>query len=369
MSRRRALVLGANLALGALLLAWLLGRHGGPAWRQLSGAASPPLVLAFLAAVALAIVTFALRWRVLLAGLGIDTGLGRLTAYRAAGQSLSSLVPSARVGGDPLRAWLAYRDGVPAPGAIATVAVDRVLEVGAAAPFSIVFVAVLIQHGIPGLGNVLATVVLGALALVVAGAWTARRLIRGQGIATAFARRTQLDAIPWVRRRMDTVARAETSAGRLVTQRARLGAAFAIGLGANGLVLVEFALLLAAFGLPADPVAVVAAAFATAAASQLPVPAGLGVLEGGQMWLFQMLGHPPEVGLAVGLAARLRELAWALPGVVYLLARAVSRREGGLVPVQEPAVEHHVAREARAREEAAREGGLPAERETRQRVG
>ncbi len=30
-----------------------------------------------------------------------------------------------------------------------------------------------------------------------------------------------------------------------------------------------------------------------------------------------LLGHPPEVGLAV----RLRELVWAAPGVVYLLAR------------------------------------------------
>jgi uncharacterized membrane protein YbhN (UPF0104 family) len=63
---------------------------------------------------------------------------------------------------------------------------------------------------------------------------------------------------------------------------------------------------------------VVAAIFGTAAAHQLPVPAGIGVLEGGLMWLFGMLGYPAEVGLAVGLAVRLRELVWALPGAVYL---------------------------------------------------
>ena len=33
-----------------------------------------------------------------------------------------------------------------------------------------------------------------------------------------------------------------------------------------------------------------------------------------------MLGYPTEVGLAVGLAVRLRELLWMAPGVVYLLA-------------------------------------------------
>jgi hypothetical protein len=70
-------------------------------------------------------------------------------------------------------------------------------------------------------------------------------------------------------------------------------------------------------------VAVVAAIFATGAAHSMPVLAGLGVLEGGQMWLFSMLGYPADVGLAVGLAVRLRELMWTLPGIVYLAARTL----------------------------------------------
>jgi hypothetical protein len=53
------------------------------------------------------------------------------------------------------------------------------------------------------------------------------------------------------------------------------------------------------------------------------VPGAVGTLEGAEMWLFSMLGHPPEVGLAVGLAVRLRELVWLLPGVVYLGARGL----------------------------------------------
>jgi hypothetical protein len=41
------------------------------------------------------------------------------------------------------------------------------------------------------------------------------------------------------------------------------------------------------------------------------------------MWLFQLLGYSSEVGLAVGLAARLRELIWMLPGVTYYLVRSL----------------------------------------------
>ena len=68
---------------------------------------------------------------------------------------------------------------------------------------------------------------------------------------------------------------------------------------------------------------VIAAIFATGAAHMFPVPAGIGVLEGGQVWLFGMLGYPADVGLAVGLAVRLRELLWMLPGVLYLGGRYV----------------------------------------------
>jgi len=109
----------------------------------------------------------------------------------------------------------------------------------------------------------------------------------------------------------------------LSRQRARLGVAFAAGLLANLLVVVEFVCLFAAFDLPTTPITVVAALFATGAAHMFPVPAGVGVLEGAQMWMFEMLGYPSDVGLAVGLAVRLREVIWMLPGVVFLLGGSI----------------------------------------------
>jgi uncharacterized membrane protein YbhN (UPF0104 family) len=130
----------------------------------------------------------------------------------------------------------------------------------------------------------------------------------------------RLDQLRVIDQHLDVVADSDAAAARLVNQPRRMFAAFAAGLVSNLLVIAEFALLLWAFGLPTEPTAVVAAIFATGAAHMLPIPAGIGVLEGANMWLFQMLGYPIDVGLAVGLAARLRELIWMLPGVMYLLA-------------------------------------------------
>jgi uncharacterized protein (TIRG00374 family) len=229
------------------------------------------------------------------------------------------LVPSGKLGGDPLRIWLAASDRV-APGkAIASVAVDRTLEVASTAPFSLLFGALLLQHGIPQLERVMVAVSVGTFGLGVGIFVAVRRLRRGAGLVTPLVLSMKLDRFRLVDRQLDVMANSEASAARLVEQSPRMLGAFAAGLVANLLVIGEFFLLLAAFGLPTDPIAIVAVIFATGAAHMLPVPAGIGVLEGATLWLFQLLGYSADVGLAVGLAARLRELIWMLPGVIYLL--------------------------------------------------
>lgn len=320
-TRTRAFLLTVNLALGGVLVASLLNWVGRPAAAHVAHGISIPELAAFLGVVTIVILCFTWRWRLLLSQLADPPSLIQLAGFRSAGQTMAALIPSARIGGDPLRAWLATRSGVAAPDAIATVATDRVLEIGAAAPFSVVFVAVLIQQGVPALQKPLFTVVVATVTLAIAMYATARRLGKGRGLVTSFARRTRLDSLHWVERRMEVLASSEAAATRLILQRRRLALAFGIGIGTNLLVLLEFRFLLSAFGLPADAIAIVAAIFATATAHQLPVPAGIGVLEGGQLWVFGMLGYPPDVGLAVGLAVRFREIVWALPGLAYLVGR------------------------------------------------
>ena len=310
-----------NLVLGFALLVFVLQRYGAGALAVLQREPSVGLVLAFLACATSVVVCLAWRWGEILRGVQAPLPLLSLTLYRSASHSLAVVVPSGKLGGDPLRAWLAYRRGAPAEHAIASVAIDRSIEMASTVPFSILFVTLLLQHGVPQLEKALVTVGIGALGLAIGIAIAVVRLRRGSGLVTAIARSTRLDRIDLVDAHMDLVDASEASAACLVGQPLRLAVAFGAGLVANLLVVVEFWLLLAAFGLPADPIAVVAALFATGASHLVPVPAGVGVLEGSQMWLFEMLGYTADVGLAVGLAVRLRELLWMLPGLLFLLLR------------------------------------------------
>ncbi len=322
---RAALVLGINLVVAFAALGWVLHHYGAAALALLRQAPSVPLLTVFVSTVGIGLGCLALRWGILLDGLGYPVGARRLAPSRAAGHSVSSLVPSAKLGGEPLRAWLAVQHHVPGAAAIASVAADRTLELGANWMFAAVFATVLAQQGVPALRGALVTIVAGGAGLLVGIVLTVRRLRRREGLLTTVAQGTRLDRFSMVQKRMRTLAAAETALGTLLQEPGRLALCFAIGVAANVIVLGEYWLLLSAFGLPAVPLTVVAAIFATGAAHSMPVPGGIGVLEGGQMWLFTMLGYPPDVGLAVGLAVRLRELLWTLPGLLYLALYSARR--------------------------------------------
>jgi len=328
---RAKLILIANLVLGGGLLWFVLHSYGGKALEILRADPSLPMLALFVAVVAATVVFFSWRWGYVMAGLCPPViGLLTLALYRSAAHTLAVVVPSGKLGGDPLRAWLAAHSGVAPGDAIASVAVDRTLEIGSAAPFSLLFATLLLQHGIPQLEQALITVVVATLGVAIGVGVAVHRLKRGAGLVTALARATRMDRLHFVDDQMDVLEASESAAAQLVDQPQRMFGAFMAGIGANLLVIAEFALLLTAFGLPCTPIAVVAAIFATGAAHMFPIPAGIGVLEGSQMWLFEMLGYPADVGLAVGLAVRFRELLWMLPGLLYLLGRSLNSSLGRL---------------------------------------
>src|SRR5207249_4531946 len=49
-----------------------------------------------------------------------------------------------------------------------------------------------------------------------------------------------------------------------------------------------------------------------------------------------LIADPPAVGLAVGLVVRLREVAWIVPGILYLMMRAPGLTRGALTTPPDP---------------------------------
>ncbi len=57
------------------------------------------------------------------------------------------------------------------------------------------------------------------------------------------------------------------------------------------------------------------------------VPGGLGIQEGGKVFIFQLLGMDPAAGMALGLVRRLRELTWVALGLVIFAYRPMKGKE------------------------------------------
>jgi len=60
------------------------------------------------------------------------------------------------------------------------------------------------------------------------------------------------------------------------------------------------------------------------------VPGGIGVLEGGQAFLFSLLGLPMGLGVTVGLVKRIRKIFYVLAGLLLVSGRLIRREDGSL---------------------------------------
>ncbi|HEY2585250.1 MAG TPA: flippase-like domain-containing protein [Tepidisphaeraceae bacterium] len=241
--------------------------------------------------------------------------LRKLFLMRWISEAVSALVPSAAVGGDIVRARLATLDGVPRAVSAATVLVDMTLNLLAGAGYTLLGMVLLVgasgQTRFVG-PTLLATAIgLGACALF----YFAQRLGMFRFIAvivTRLARAPEWQSLVASGENLDRTI--QTLYGRRLAVVASAGASILAFVGGAGEVWIAMralglnALFLHALILHSMALAVRSAAFV--------VPAGLGVQEGGYLFVGSLLGIPGEAAFALALMARARELTLGVPGLI-----------------------------------------------------
>lgn len=304
---RRRTVLALRIGASALMLAVLAWRVPHidrdelvPDWDAstalwLAGAASFTL---------LGLVLSTLRWRTVLAALGMRPRLTHLLSHSLAGQFVSNVLPTT-IGGDVLRVSRLSRESGQLPASFASVVLER-LTGWLVLPL-ITFVGFLVNPGLTHLGAAtqvalgLAAGTLVALGLVLAAVASARfgrRFASRQGWHR-FAAAVHL-GLERLRRRPRAACSvlAVGLAYQLVAVVAALMAAKAVGMGDG-----------------AGPTALLAFFPAVAIAQVLPIAiSGLGVREGAFVLFLTPLGIPTEQAIALGLLLYLLNLVVSLLG-------------------------------------------------------
>ncbi len=260
------------------------------------------------------LVTLTSRWWLFLYGLGYLVPFSALLRYRVAAFAVSYFTPGPHFGGEPLQVYLLnQRHGVPVATAIASVTLDKVLEmtvnfaVLAGGAFLIlqqeVLTTTLLSQPRTGLVSVL--LFLPLVALVV---WVGRqRLAYRVGHQERSGRLAQ-----WL-------AMLKQSLGQMVdlwrSKPALFLAASAVSLLSWVALIGEFWYMTAALELDLSFTQAMTLLFAMRVAILLPMPAGLGALEAGLALATTALGLSPAAGLSMSLLIRLRDVVLGLIGL------------------------------------------------------
>ena len=241
--------------------------------------------------------------------------LWQLFWMRWIGESVSTLVPSAAVGGDVVRARLAALHGASVPTAAASVLVDITLGVFVQIAFTLAGLALIVS--ITGHEGFVRPTLVGALLGIIAivGFYIVQRLGMFRFIGVIISRlanssdwHSLINSGQTLDRTIRTLyARRRGVIGCCVWTAASL----VLGSG-------EIWIALHAIGLQATLInaLIFQSVILTIRSAMFPVPGALGVQEGGYVVVGNLLGIPGDAAFALSLIARVRELILGIPGLI-----------------------------------------------------
>jgi putative membrane protein len=231
------------------------------------------------------------------------------------GESVSTLVPSASVGGDVVRARLAALHGAPIPTAAASVLVDITLGVFVQIVFTLLGLALIVTA--TGHESFIRPTLIGAVigVLAIVGFYVVQRLGMFRFIGKMISRLANAEdwhSLVHSGHTLDEAIRAQYARRRGVMGCcAWTATSLIIGSG-------EIWIALHALGLHATLVnsVVLQSMVLTIRSAMFPVPGALGVQEGGYVLVGNLLGIPGDAAFALSLIARVRELIVGIPGLI-----------------------------------------------------
>ncbi|PYK75049.1 MAG: TIGR00374 family protein [Verrucomicrobia bacterium] len=300
---------------GAALFTILLIRQGAPQVGVAFASAGWAIAAVVIYHLTVPVFLDALAWWVLFPK-SDRLSLWQLFWMRWIGESVSTLVPSAAVGGDIVRARLAAINGARLPVAAGTVLVDLTLGVFTQAAFTVLGVVMLVD--VTGQRNFVRPTLVGTLVGIVgvAGFYFVQRLGMFRFLAKIIARLA--NSPEW----QSLVQGGETLDRTIRTLYARRRAVvmccvwtiISLVAGSGEIWIALHALDLHATFVNA---LILQSMVLTIRSAAFAVPGGLGVQEGGYLFVGNLLGIPGDAAFALSLIARVRELALGIPGLIF----------------------------------------------------
>lgn len=323
----RGIIFVAALVIGLGLLAYLIYREG---WSDIVETLIGFGLMPFLGFVVISILNFGLyswRWQLIL-NHQVDKrerlSLWRMFNHRMAGFAASYLTPVAQVGGEPVRIGMLMSDGISSKKATSAVMLDITIELIAYIAFIVAGVALAIITGL-GSGNAMMAVGVGLIFMLALLTGFLLGVAKGNGWFSRLFRFFRLDRFARLKKIEAWIKETEGIMG--VFLHAKKSFLLLIAFLAVTVIsfrVVEVFYIAHFFDVSLNFAQAFLISTLPGIALLLPVPAGLGVFEGGFTSVFLLLSVPLSA-VAFALVIRLRDFAFIAFGLSHLL------RQGGVV--------------------------------------
>lgn len=264
--------------------------------------------------------TFTGRWWLLLHTLGQRIPIWRLMGYRLTAFAISYFTPGSHFGGEPYQVYaVSHYHKVPMPISLAAITLDKLLEmlINLAVLLAGALILVVMQSGIaPWIEWQIIIYALLLLAIptgLLVALWQGRHPLTGLIALFSKLIRRPLMQSSWAQ----TIQASEVQAIWLCRNHPRMvGLAFLITICTWVGVIWEYWLLTDMLNLSLSTQQLIASLVAARIAILIPVPAGLGALEAGQMLAMESVGLDPNVGAAIAVVIRARDVLSGLVGLM-----------------------------------------------------
>lgn len=276
------------------------------------------VIAAYLAVSVLILVGLTVRWSVTLDAYGVRLPFYTLFIYRLIGFSVAYFTPSAHVGGEPTRALLLEKQGIPLKVGLSSAVADKSLElIFNIAMFFLGSLIIASATGFPLIARVclvlLAIMALGFVALFAYNVFGDKRLLVPCLRFLGFHRLRR-----WPRLKRSAADIEELISHFYTSKYRHFRRAVFINACLWVLMFLEYKFALLILGYDANLFSILVFLTGVGIAYAIPVPAALGVLELGQLSAGALLGAPPAIGIALAFVVRVRDILWALVGAALL---------------------------------------------------
>jgi glycosyltransferase 2 family protein len=320
------------LALGLLTFIGLVWHIGLAPIVQAASSVGPGAVLLILCPSVLMYACEAYGWRLTLGPQAHRISFLRLWAIRTAGEVVNMTTPAAYVGGEPLKAYLLKRYGVPIVDAMASVVTAKTIMTLAEVLFVLVGIALSFWTMRATKDQSMAAT--GSSTPVGAAVVTVTMLVFGIIIFLSMQRRGLFIGLLGLLRRCrirlsylesrEAKLRALDEAIKDFYARDRRALVFSIGMFFIGWMAesLEVYVMLYCIGPPASvPSAIAIGALAVVIkGGAFFIPGSIGAQEGGYILLLMAHGYSDLAGITFAIFRRVRELVWIVIGLICLAA-------------------------------------------------